>query len=319
VSSTATAPFLLWLGWCNGYEEAEMGTPTNTKKPKPKPGQPTGKDAAGKTAAQQKNGATPAPAKATNANVVVKPAAQPQRTQPPVPQTNKRDQKRETRREEITRKLEERRKEREAQLRRQRTKKWLGWGGAAAVALAIGAFIFYQIFLGPSVAAYLKGDTIAGIKCDVGEQGNTHFHTHLDLYVNGQPVQVDPNVGRQDPACFYWLHTHDVDGVIHVEAPSNGTYTVGQFFQIWGKPLSATNLMGNKVDATHQLTIYVYTPDNSTLQQDSQGNITVTPPSDLKPYTGDPAKIQLQPHELIVIEYGTPVVPPQPYTFIGGE
>lgn len=297
-----------------------MGTPTNTKKPKPKPGQPAGKDAAAKTAAQPKNSATGSSAKATGSGVVVKPAARTQSAQPPVPQTNKRDQKREARREEITRKLEERRKEREAQMRKQRTKNWLVGGSIAAVAVALVAFFIYQVFIvTANEPPYVKGDPIAGIKCDVGEQGNTHFHAHLDIYINGQSVTVDPDIGRKDPTCFYWLHTHDTDGVVHVEAPSNGTYTLGQFFQIWGKTLSATNLMDNKVDASHQLTMYVYTPDNGTLQQDAQGNITVTPPSDLKPYTGDPTKIQLQPHELIVLEYGTPVVPPKAYTFLGGE
>ena len=30
------------------------------------------------------------------------------------------------------------------------------------------------------------------------------------------------------------------DGVIHVESPSQRGYTLGQFFDIWGQPLSAT-------------------------------------------------------------------------------
>lgn len=293
-----------------------MGTPTNTNKPKPKPGQPAGK----KTTAQ-KQGANGSSAKATTSSVVVKPATQTERTQPPVPQAGKRDLKREARREEISRKLDERRKQREEELRKQRNKKFLGWGGAAAVVIAIGAFIFYQVFFGPSVAAYLKGATIDGISCDALEQSASHYHTHLQVYVNGDPVQVPTDVGRQAPGCFYWLHTHDIQGDqgdIHIEAPAGKTFQLSQFFDIWGQQWTANSFMGHKIDATNTLTAYVYTPDASQ-QPDQSGTFTSTPPGNLQPYTGDPRQITLAAHQIIYLEYGTPVIPMQAFTFPGGE
>ncbi len=297
-----------------------MGTPKNTQKPKPKPGQSAGKNASGKATTQQKNGATTS-GKTTTSSVIVKPAVQTERTQPPVPQAAKRDLKREARREEISRKLDERRKQREEELRKQRNKKLLGWGGVAAAVIAIGAFIFYQVFFGPSVPPYQKGAAIDGISCDALEQSASHYHAHLQVYVNGDPVQIPTDVGRQTPGCFYWLHTHDIQGDqgdIHIEAPAGKTFQLSQFFDIWGQQWTASSFMGHKIDATHTLTAYVYTPDASQ-QPDQSGTFTSTPPANLQPYTGDLRQITLTAHQIIYLEYGTPLIPMQAFSFPGGE
>ncbi|WP_136625277.1 hypothetical protein [Dictyobacter kobayashii] len=55
------------------------------------------------------------------------------------------------------------------------------------------------------------------------------------MYINGQPVQVPQNVGiASDQSCIYWLHTHDTSGIIHIESPTQKTYTLGNFTQLWG-------------------------------------------------------------------------------------
>ena len=54
-------------------------------------------------------------------------------------------------------------------------------------------------------------------------------------------------------SCFYWLHTHAEDGIIHVESPSTTeTFTLGQFFAEWGIPLSSTQVG----PATGKLTVF---------------------------------------------------------------
>jgi hypothetical protein len=79
-----------------------------------------------------------------------------------------------------------------------------------------------------------------------------HVHAHLDVFVNGHPLEIPGGIGIEitDPAvqrfgsngyggipeagceqaCISPLHTHDVDGVIHIEAPSEAQFTLGQFF-----------------------------------------------------------------------------------------
>ncbi len=328
---------------------------TSTKRPKPKPGQSAGKNANGKQSANQQGGTTqPAakaaaeaaessaktasgalpsapktptaktpttPASSTGATVVNKGSSAPAKSQPARPQVNKREQKQQARREEISRKIEERRQQREREQRKRTMKKLTYIGVPAAVVVVLIGIFLYNLLFGPQVAAYLKGDPIDGIQCQPSEQVASHYHAHLQIYINGQQVPVATDVGRQDSSCIYWLHTHagipGDDGVIHVESPDNRTFTLHQFFDIWGQQLSATNLLGHKVDASHKLTVYVYAPTNQ--PTDNQTPFTVTPPNDLKPYTGDPAQIQLKPHELIVLEYGTPTVPPSAFSFPAGE
>jgi hypothetical protein len=109
--------------------------------------------------------------------------------------------------------------------------------------------------LAPSTAS-AGGQTVDGIRCDSSEQVAYHIHSHLTVYVNGVLRPVPAGIGIVKPVaqqsangpfdsasqCYYWLHVHAQDGVIHVEAPSQTTYTLGQFFAIWGQPLTAAQV-----------------------------------------------------------------------------
>jgi hypothetical protein len=107
-----------------------------------------------------------------------------------------------------------------------------------------------------STATIATGQKVDGISCDTNEQLVFHIHAHLTIMVNGTPRQVPAGIGipgavaTQTPAgpfiqsgnCFYWLHTHAPDGIIHIESPVQRTYTLGEFFEEWGQPLSATQV-----------------------------------------------------------------------------
>jgi hypothetical protein len=70
-----------------------------------------------------------------------------------------------------------------------------------------------------------------------------HFHPLLKVYANGRQIQVPANIGidpTQDAMQMAGLHTHDTSGTIHVEGVSGPR--LGQFFRIWGVPLSARQL-----------------------------------------------------------------------------
>lgn len=72
-----------------------------------------------------------------------------------------------------------------------------------------------------------------------------HFHTHLDIFVNGVNLTIPKDIGIRDN-CFYWLHTHYDDGTIHVESPINMNFVLGMFFDIWGKQFyDAIQTLGN--------------------------------------------------------------------------
>jgi hypothetical protein len=143
------------------------------------------------------------------------------------------------------------------------------------------------------------GQTVDGIQCNASEQVAFHVHTHLSVYVNGQLRPIPAGIGIVAPAaqstpegpfyaatqCYYWLHVHAQDGVIHIESPPGHTYTLGEFFDLWRQPLSA-NQVG---PATGKLTTYV------------GGRL----------YRGNPRNIRLGSHLDIQIDVGTPVVSPR--------
>jgi len=86
-------------------------------------------------------------------------------------------------------------------------------------------------------AGYLVSHPLAfpidGVPCEAMERTGFHIHAHLELWNDGKPVPVPAGIGVVG-GCFYWLHTHTPDGILHVEAPSDKKFTLGQFFAIWG-------------------------------------------------------------------------------------
>jgi hypothetical protein len=185
---------------------------------------------------------------------------------------------------------------------------WLLPVGMTVVALAV---IFVALYLfsrqgspspsgAPSTAA--TGQTVDGVQCQTSEQVAYHIHAHLAIFVDGQPQTVPYGIGIPNPqvdnssgesfvvggSCFYWLHTHATDGVIHIESPDQRTYTLGNVFDIWGQKLSPTQVGTN----TGTVTAYV----------------------NGQRYSGDPRDIPLTAHAVIQLNVGTDVAP-KPYTF----
>lgn len=149
----------------------------------------------------------------------------------------------------------------------------------------------------PAAAAVPSGETIDGIRCDRAEGELFHIHQHLTILDRGKPLALPSDVGRPlaNP-CLYWLHTHADDGLVHVEAPIFRSFTLGNFFDIMGEPLSATAVAGARV-RRGALRAYV------------DGAI----------YRGDPRKIQLSQHTDITLETGPPYSKPAPFTDWRGQ
>jgi hypothetical protein len=231
--------------------------------------------------------------------------------------STKRDQRRVTRREQFQQRQEERRRARERARRIQQARRFGLIGGTVLVLLLVGWGLFAAISAGN--ASHPKhglqpasGQTVDTIPCSGGEALTVHYHADMQIYVNGQLQSVPAGIGIVEPddpssgphlasnggtACLYYLHTHDASGIIHIESPTNVPYSLGNLFDIWGQHLSATQFMGNKVDATHKLVIVEY---------DAAGHKTT--------FTGDPSKLQFAAHQTIVIQYNSPAELGAPYT-----
>ena len=156
------------------------------------------------------------------------------------------------------------------------------------------------------LATAANGQPVDQISCQAGEQTLFHIHAHLTVFVNGSARQVPAAVGipgaiaQSTPAgsfveegtCFYWLHTHAADGIIHIESPVHRSYTLGNFFDEWGQPLSTSQVGPAR---GHVVAIY-------------NGQV----------FQGDPRNIPLTAHAQIQLEVGTPHVAPEKITFPAG-
>jgi hypothetical protein len=208
-------------------------------------------------------------------------------------QVTRQQQRQEKRREEQRRREEERL--RAAKAKRRFTVGAI-FGSVLIVAIAISAYFF---FIAPGSNA--QGQTSASsnpvnaldppvdnIPCDQGEQTAVHYHAHLTLYVNGSQVQLPAQVGiASNGSCFYWLHTHDTTGVIHIESPSNRDFTLGNFFRIWAEQFPQLNYRP-ELDTSNGWQVYL----------------------DGKPYNGDFHNLVLKSHMVITLAYNSPGIQP---------
>jgi hypothetical protein len=148
----------------------------------------------------------------------------------------------------------------------------------------------------------------AGLAPETHEFVLLHVHSHLDVFVNGEPTVVPAAIGIEttDPAvkqfkepdgsttyggisppcampCISPLHTHATDGVLHTEAKQDEFNTLGEFFVEWNVPLSAT-CVGGYCRPKAPIAVYV----------------------DGDRYRGDPRAIKLEDKTEIAIVIGTP-------------
>jgi hypothetical protein len=154
--------------------------------------------------------------------------------------------------------------------------------------------------LAPAGSMARQNRTVNGIKCEFNARLVLHHHVHLTLVVNGKPRRVPAGVGVWPPigpenyrngqfggtpdTCLSWLSTRYPDGLIHVEAPIQRSFVLGEFFDVWGQPLSRSRVGPARGDVTAIVNKEVW--------------------------TGDPREIPLDPHAQIQLQVGRPLVTP---------
>lgn len=116
----------------------------------------------------------------------------------------------------------------------------------------------------------------------VGCLGTVNYHQHslVSIYKEGARQGLPNNVGIG--GCTYELHTHDVMGMVHMEADAPKKFTLGQFFALWNQPLGVNGTAGMAGP------VRFYLIENERLTR----------------YAGDPAALELVPHREIVIVSG---------------
>ena len=151
----------------------------------------------------------------------------------------------------------------------------------------------------------------AGLTLTPEETLTVHYHAHLDVIVDGSPVEVPAGLGinagpngslpEHGSPGIAPLHTHDTSGILHIEAPAKGTFTLGQVFTEWGVAFSAGHVGAYATGDSGGRTVEVY--------------------ANGKRYTGDPRRLVLKAHEEIAViaTNGThKIVVPRAYGFPDG-
>lgn len=112
-----------------------------------------------------------------------------------------------------------------------------------------------------------------------------HTHQHLDLYIDSSHLVIPANIGINETQKFFApIHTHDTTGIIHVESPTVETFTLGQFFDIWGIQFDDNCIDNYCSNSNKKLIVY----NNGQLVQSNFRNLN------------------LEPHQEIVIVFGSP-------------
>jgi hypothetical protein len=155
---------------------------------------------------------------------------------------------------------------------------------SAPLPIAIGATIGASTYANGDSVSGGTGQTVQGVPCDTSTPVQ-HIHAHLTLIANGTQRAIPLAVGVKDPfllqnfviagSCFYWIHTHDATGIIHIEAPVTTAFTLGQFFAIWGQSLSRTDVGGFSGAVTAYVDSTKYDGDLGALDFQAHRQITL--------------------------------------------
>ena len=98
-----------------------------------------------------------------------------------------------------------------------------------AVAIALLGFNMY--------GAYKKQIAVRPVPClDPKVFLEQHQHATLQIVVDGKSEPIPANIGLTE-SCHSALHTHDGAGTLHIEAQDVHAYTLGEFFDVWQKPI----------------------------------------------------------------------------------
>ncbi len=157
-----------------------------------------------------------------------------------------------------------------------------------------------------------QGAPVDGVPCMPVMPNAYHIHVFLGVYDNGTYVALPYGTGMVNPQppvngfvgsaqCFYYNHTHDSSGIIHIEDPdltgapiSQSLYTLKTYLDIWGVT----------ADATH------FGPFRGPVRVFTSGQVFLPPGSAVVHastyafYGPNPTNIPLYSHEVIWVEVG---------------
>lgn len=204
------------------------------------------------------------------------------------------------------------RQEREAVRRKiaraERTRR-LAWIVGIAAVVGVGVFLLFRPSETERPSGPLPGELTTEAPWDAnGDEAQAradaiglppespvvmHEHSNLQLFVHGEAQPTPTDIGidlSDDPAYVASLHTHDDTGTVHMESSVSRTFTLGEFFDIWGVRLSPSCMGAYCNNAENRLQVFV----------------------DGEEVTGNIRNVALEDQRVIAVTYGTQNELPDP-------
>jgi hypothetical protein len=262
-----------------------------------KPSRPRNRPQAGATSTAERPAATSPgdgnPASPNGGKTTTRPAATRTQAGPSRTRAEKKDLARQQR--EYVRK----------RLARERRARRIAWIAGFAVIVGVGAFWFTNRSE-PATPSSLPGalTTDAPWPANAAQsaaradalglpaEGTTmHEHANVRVFINGAEQPVPANIGYDESAgTIQSIHTHDDTGLVHLESSQARTFTLGEFFGIWGVRFTPSCIGAYCNDAQNTIRVYVGGEEQSGNLQD----------------------IALDDQSVIVVTYGTQKQLPDP-------
>jgi hypothetical protein len=88
-----------------------------------------------------------------------------------------------------------------------------------------------------------------------------HIHQEFEIIIDGVEQEIPADIGIS-PGIMRPIHTHDASGEIHVEGPCVRDFTLGEFFDLWGREFNSTQIF-DKTTSNGTLKMYVNGVENS--------------------------------------------------------
>jgi len=135
-----------------------------------------------------------------------------------------------------------------------RVRRWHVATIAAVLLIAAGAY---------AVAPLLDPWATFSVRsCIPSDPPAYHIHPFLRIDIEGSPYPIPGGIGITS-SCTNPVHTHDGHDPtthfveVHVEAPVRRSFTLGDFFLVWGQPFSPSQVLSHTEDGTNRVTMTV--------------------------------------------------------------
>jgi len=201
------------------------------------------------------------------------------------------------------------RAEREAvrrQIARAQRRRQLVWIAGIAVVVAVGVYFLTSRNDEGTPSGRLPGELTTKAPWDANggksaaratalglpPEGTTlHQHANVQIFVHGKQESVPKDIGINPSAgTIQSIHTHDDTGTVHIESSVSQTFTLDDFFGVWGVRFTPSCLGFYCNDDTNRLQVFVDGEEVTDTLQD----------------------VQLDDQSVIVVTYGTPAELPDP-------